>query len=412
LPVPSAEFAPLTRTQDMRRAGKDLLSLELMASRNRTLAWLNGYAQALAAQQLQVPVMAELNPPLWEAGHVAWFQEAWIARNVQRQRGAAADPTLTRLASVEPQADDWYDSSRVPHDSRWTLELPDLDATRQYLADTLDVTLELLAGAAEDDASLYFYRLALFHEDMHAEAFAYTAQTLGLDLRLVREPDPGVSRPALLFPSTRWMLGADPKAGGFVFDNEKWGHEVAIPEFEIDAQAVTWGQYAEFVEDGGYEEERFWSPDGWAWLQREARRTPRHVEQIRHGVLQRRFGRLMRVPAGRAAVHVSAWEAEAWCRWAGRRLPTEVEWEAAAHLGASRGFRWGEVWEWTASTFRPWVGFAADPYRDYSEPWFGSHRVLRGASWATPASLRNPRFRNFYKPDRDDIFCGFRSCAR
>jgi ergothioneine biosynthesis protein EgtB len=196
-----------------------------------------------------------------------------------------------------------------------------------------------------------------------------------------------------------------------VFDNEQWAHEVAIPEFEIDAQAVNWAQYCEFVEDGGYDERGFWSEEGWAWVQREGRRTPRHVDQMRQGVLQRRQGRLVRVPMAQPAMHVSWFEADAWCRWAGRRLPSEVEWEAAAHQGATRGFRWGDVWEWTATTFRPYPGFAAGPYRDYSLPWFGTHKVLRGASFATRARMRHPKYRNFYLPWRDDMFCGFRSCA-
>jgi gamma-glutamyl hercynylcysteine S-oxide synthase len=117
------------------------------------------------------------------------------------------------------------------------------------------------------------------------------------------------------------------------------------------------------------------------------------------------------VTLARPVVHVNCFEAEAWCRWAGRRLPTEVEWEIAAESGASRGWRWGEVWEWTASAFRPYPGFVADPYREYSAPWFGTHQAVRGASFATRARMRHARYRNFYLPERDDIFVGFRSCA-
>ena len=186
---------------------------------------------------------------------------------------------------------------------------------------------------------------------------------------------------------------------------------MAIPEFEVDAQPVTWAQYGEFVEDGGYDERAHWSDDGWAWVEREGRRTPRHVDQMRHGVLQRRFGVLARMPASHPAVHVSWYEADAWCRWAGRRLPSEVEWEAAAHQGSTRGFRWGEVREWTATTFRPYPGFVAGPWRDYSLPAFGSRKVLRGASFATRSALRSARFRGFALPARDDGFFGFRSCA-
>src|SRR5437868_5611931 len=117
-----------------------------------------------------------------------------------------------------------------------------------------------------------------------------------------------------------WLPGAGPP--GFATDNQRQPHPVAIPEFEIHAQAVTWAQYGEFVEDGGYDEPVHWSEAGWEWVGRESRRTPRHVDQMRHGVLRRRFGQLSRVAGAEAAVHVSAFEAEAWCRWAGRRLPS------------------------------------------------------------------------------------------
>ena len=405
--------APNVNSARMRHAGKGLLSLALMDARNHTLRWMAVYEEALAQKRFAVPLSAELNPPLWELGHLGWFQEWWIARNVQRQRGTTCDPTIPRLASIEPDADRWYDSGNVPHDSRWHLDLPDLRCTKQFLADIMDVTLELLEGSDETDDALYFYRLALFHEDMHGEAFATMAQTLGLEVpnaeELMQSPASHPPREPLLFPATRWSFGSG--KGGFVFDNEKWAHEVSVPEFEIDAQPVSWAQYSEFVEDGGYDEEKFWSSAAWAWLQSGGRRTPRHVDQMRQGVLQQRFGRLVRVPLSQAASHVSGYEAKAWCRWAGRRLPTEVEWEVAAHQGAARGFRWGDVWEWTSSNFRPFPGFSADPYLDYSQPWFGNHQVLRGASFATRGRMRSAKYRNFYLPWRDDIFSGFRSCA-
>ena len=408
---------PVTDTPQLREAGRELLSLALMDARNHTLRVFAAWEEALAARDFAVPLMAELNPPLWELGHVGWFQEVWIARNMQRARGPRADPQAARLASIEPAADRWYDSTQVAHDTRWQLDLPTLAATRQYLLDTLDTTLELLDAlpAAADDDALYFYRLALFHEDMHGEAFTYMAQTLDFGAKAFEALLPArphhAPLPALAFPATRWSFGMA-RGAGFVFDNEKWAHEVAVPEFEIDAQPVSWQQYAEFVDDGGYDEPRWWSPAGRAWLESaQGRRGPRHVEQVKGGVLARRFGRLLRVPAGQPVVHVSGHEAEAWCRWAGRRLPTEVEWELAACSGASRGFRWGEVWEWTASPFRPYPGFEPDPYRDYSRPWFGTHQSVRGASFATRARMRHPRYRNFYRPERDDIFVGFRSCA-
>ncbi len=424
-PQPPASSGHDANSPLLRTAGKDLLSLALIDARNHTLRWLSVYEAGLAAIDWRVPMLPELNPPLWEAGHIGWFQEHWIGRHVQRQRGTACDPTGIRLASMLPQADAWYDSSAVSHESRWSLGLPGLQHTKNYLAETVEITLDLLESTddagADPDAALYFYRLALFHEDMHGEAFATMAQTLGMRVdpgdRLARDllgpaasRRSAVQRPPLTFLPMRWTLGLA-RGHGFVFDNEVSAHEVALPEFEIDSQAVTWAQYAEFVEDGGYDDARWWSPAGWQWVEREGRRVPRHVDRLRQGVLQRRFGEQVHLAMHQPVVHVSWYEADAWCRWAGRRLPTEVEWEAAAHVGAMRGFRWGDVWEWTASTFRAYPGFDTDPYRDYSQPWFGTHKVLRGASFATPNRLRHPKFRNFYRPERDDMFCGFRSCA-
>jgi EgtB-related family protein len=193
---------------------------------------------------------------------------------------------------------------------------------------------------------------------------------------------------------------------------------VQVPEFEIDAQPVSWAQFVEFVDDGGYDSPELWSPGGWQWLQdissREGRRGPRYVEQIgvaSGAVMQTRFGQPQRMQGMQPAMHMSWWEAEAWCRWAGRRLPFEVEWEIAAHTAARRGFRWGDVWEWTGSNFAPYPGFKPGPYADYSQPWFGTHKVLRGGSFATRARMKSPKYRNFYLPERDDVFCGFRSCS-
>ncbi len=409
--------SPSIDSPDMRRAGPDLLSLALMDARNHTLHLLGQYEIALAASHFEVPCVPELNPPLWELGHIGWFQEWWLGRNLQRQRGTACDPSATRLASIEPQADRWWDSGQVAHDRRWALDLPDLAGIKRYLLDTLESTLELLEKAPQDDDALYFYRLALFHEDMHGEALIYMAQTLGLPLGLSM-PGPGPVREPLLVPATRWQLGMGAGPGGFSFDNERPAYEVPVPEFEIDAQVVTWAQFVEFVDDGGYDRPELWQAQGWQWLQdkaaAEGRRGPRYVEQIgvaSGAVMQTRFGTPRRMLGGQTVMHVSWWEADAWCRWAGRRLPAEVEWEVAAVNAARRGFRWGEVWEWTGTTFRAYPGFAADPYRDYSEPWFGTHKVLRGASFATRARMKHPKYRNFYLPGRDDIFAGFRSCA-
>ena len=394
----------------MRRAGAELLSLALIDARNHTLRWLSAFEPHLAA----LTAHADVDPPLWLVGHGAWFQEYWVSRNVQRQRGETADATRLRLASIEPQADDWFDPGCHDRVQRWRLQLPDAGALRHYLAETLEVTLDLLAGAGDDDAGLYVYRLALLHEDRLCEALAVCAQALQLPAPEAADT-PWLPRPAratrdpLWFAAQRVVVGSEP--GGLVPPNERWAHDVPLLEFEIDAQAVSWARYAEFVADGGYDDAQWWSPEGWAWVQAEGRRAPRYVEQMRQGVLVNRQGQLQRIGAAQAAVHVSRHEAQAWCRWAGRRLPTEPEWELAALSGVSRGFVFGDVFEWTGGSARAWPGAGAAlpgfaPLREA-----GERGVLRGASWMSRARCKHPRARRFVPPWRDELFCGFRSCS-
>ncbi|MGE0496733.1 MAG: SUMF1/EgtB/PvdO family nonheme iron enzyme [Ramlibacter sp.] len=403
----------------MRHAGHELLSLALMDARNHTLNLLAHYEQALGGQGMQVPQQDDLEPPLWLVGHLGWFAEFWIGRNTQRGLGPGCPAEPVRLASIEPHADRWWSPMLVPHEARWLQQLPDVPATRAWLLDTLETTLELLDKTPDEDDALYFYRLALFHEDLRGEQLISIAQVLGLPLRL--DLPGGVhQREPLVIPATPWLLGLPP--GGFVFDTEKWGYEVAVPEFEIDAQPVSWAQFVEFVDDGGYDRPELWLPEGWDWLQKlaegEGRRGPRYVEQIgvaSGAVMQMHFGRSARMAGSQSTMHVSWWEADAWCRWAGRRLPAEVEWEVAAHAAARRGFRWGDVREWTATTLRPWPGFSPDPWThgaDWSaQPWWGRAKVQRGASFATRARMKHPKVRSFALPGRDDGFVGFRSCA-
>ncbi len=397
-------------TPAVRQAGRDWLSLALMDARNRSLRWIAELSPALSRG---TPADADIDPPAWTLGHIAWYQEAWIARNVQRRRGAACDPSAPRLPSVLAQADALFDPDRVPAADRRALSLPGLDELRQYLADTIDITLDLLAASEDSDEALYFFRLAVLHEDLQSEALAVAAQTLGVPqgdaANLCRPGRQHPPREPLGFPATRWLQGSPDV--GLVLDNERPVQLQQLPEFEIDAQPVSWSQFTEFVEDGGYDDARWWTPEGHAWVQRQGRRTPRHVLQMRQGVLQRRFGRDTRVPLSQPVVHVSAHEAQAWCRWAGRRLPSELEWEVAAHQGAFRGFRWGEVLEWTATTFRPYADPLPQPDRHWSQPAYGNARSLRGASFATSGRLRDPKFRRHAALTHDVSFCGFRSCA-
>jgi len=393
----------------MRCAGADLLSLALIDARNHTLRWLSAFEPHCAA----IEPSAVVDPPLWLVGHASWFQEYWVSRNVQRQRGEATDATRLRLASIEPRADDWFDPACHDRLQRWRLKLPDAAALRHYLAETLEATLDLLDGAEDSDAGLYVYRLALLQEDRLSEALAVAAQALQLPATATEAP--WLPRPAraarepLWFGAQRFVLGSEP--GGMVPPNERWAHEVQLLEFEIDAQAVSWARYAEFVADGGYDDAQWWSAEGWAWVQAEGRRAPRYVEQMRQGVLAHRQGQLLRIGTAQAAVHVSRHEAQAWCRWAGRRLPTEPEWELAALTGASRGFVFGDVFEWVGGSARPWAAGGAELPGLAPLPEPAGCGVLRGASWMTRARCKHPRSRRFVAPWRDELFCGFRSCA-
>jgi gamma-glutamyl hercynylcysteine S-oxide synthase len=348
------------------------LERDLLDSRARAIR----VTADLEGERLLGPRLAIVNPPLWEIGHLSWFQERWCLR--LRVDGSLGD-------SILPGADALYDSSAVAHDTRWDLPLPDLQATRAYGDAVLQCVRARFAREAEDEMLQYFVRLSTFHEDMHAEAFLYTRQTLGY-------PDPGFEFPQtscsagdIEIPGGTFELGAK-RSREFVFDNEKWAHEVTVAPFRIARSPVTNAQFLAFTEAGGVVP-RYWSSESGQWL-------------------QRRYDRWLPLAPDEPVRHVSWDEAQAYCAWAKRRLPTEPELECA-----SARLEVGQVWEWTGSDFLPYPGFAADPYKDYSQPWFGTHKVLRGASFFTPARLRWPTFRNFYMPERADVFCGLRTCA-
>jgi iron(II)-dependent oxidoreductase len=368
---------------------EDLESLagSVRDARRRTVA----LAALLDESQLLGPRLDVVNPPLWELGHVAWFQERWVLRHA------------AGLPPVRPGADALYDSSAIPHDARWTLPLPSLAGTLDHLAAVEGRTLELLATGRADPA---FVRLAVAHEDMHVEAMSFSRQTLGWPAPPLppRAPLDGEERD-LALPAGTHPLGA-PRDAPFVLDNEQWAHPVELAPFSIAREPVSQSAFAAFVDAGGYRARSLWTDAGWRWRDAVGARAPVYWERRDGGWWARWFDRWSPLEPRRAMVHVSWHEAEAFCRWAGRRLPTEAEWEAAAPL-----LRTGDVWEWTASDFLPYPGFVAGAYRDYSQPWFGTHKVLRGRSFATPARLVRRTFRNFYTPDRRDPWCGFRTCA-
>lgn len=370
------------------------LSQQLRDARRRTRL----LTRDLEGPQLFGPKLAIVNPVLWELGHVAWFQERWCLR-------LRTDESLSE--SLLEGADELYDSAAVAHDTRWDLPLPELSATLSYQDRVLERVLARLEREPDNEWFLYFAQLALFHEDMHAEAFHYTRQTLGYaDPLDGNHAGKGALDADVELPGGEFLLGAA-RNSGFHFDNEKWAHRVELKPFHIARTPVTNSQFLEFVRDGGYSRRDLWSPEGWSWKDRAP--APRYWVERDGEWRERRFAKEVRLQGDLPVMHVNWHEASAYCRYAGRRLPGEAEWEMAASFSRGAAANPG-VWEWTSSTFAPYPGFVCDPYREYSEPWFGTHKVLRGGSFATPARLVSNTFRNFYTPDRYDIFAGFRTC--
>jgi iron(II)-dependent oxidoreductase len=430
----------------------DLLIKNIQDTRSRLLQLV----MDLDEDQIYGPLLDTVNPPIWEIGHVAWFQEKWISRN------------LDIKPSVRNGVDLLYNSFDVRHDWRWDLDLPSVKETLRYLEEVLDVSINRIRGNEISSREAYFYLLAIFHEDMHGEAITYTRQALGYPAPsfLGVEGSHSKSEENLPFlirdveiPSGTFYLGAVPDSS-FVFDNEKWVHPVGIEKFSIANTTVTNQQFQNFVDDAGYQNQRFWSPEGWEWRNRTNAKWPVYWEPDSNGNwLYRRFDQWFPLQPYHPIIHVNWFEANAYCKWATRRLPTESEWEVAASsddrilvngLPNSKSlFPWGNapfskeranlnslglgtkdvrdfpssdsvfgcrqmignIWEWTADAFWPFPGFVLDPYREYSAPWFGDHKILRGGSWATQSRLIRNTWRNFYQPHRRDIFAGFRTCA-
>ena len=346
------------------------MAAELIEELRSARAHLRRVADDLGGERELGPKLPIVNPPRWEIGHVGWFQEWWCLRGGGENR-----------ASILPNADALYNSATVAHATRWDLPLPSF---RDTLAYRDEVTRQIIERLERGEASRYFVQLAVRHEDMHAEAFHYTRQTLGYPAPdLPSEPARVRNTEDKEYAGGVFRLGSTADEG-FVFDNEKWSHPIVLSPFRISRGCVTNAQYGEFVKAGG-------NPPRY-WRATEVRRFDRWIERV----------------GDEPVMHVSWHDAQAYCRFAGRRLPTEAEWEYAALNGLEAT---GSVWEWTSSPFLPYPGFVRDPYGEYSEPWFGTHMVLRGGSFATPGRIARQRFRNFYTPERANIFAGFRTCA-
>ncbi len=265
-------------------------------------------------ERLLGPQLAIVNPPLWEIGHVGWFQEHWCLR---WRNGKELAP------SILPNADALYNSSTVAHDTRWGLPLPSLAATRAYLQNVLAKTLDRLAREPDNESLAYFVRLATLHEGMHAEALHYTHQTHGYAEPLRKSgsgtdftgklvPDPDF----LEFAGGSFRLGAERDEQRFVFDNEKWAHDVEVKPFAIAARPVSNAQYLRYVEAGGAAP-RYWRKADGEWR-------------------ERRFDRWALLASDEPVRHVSWNEAQAYCRWAGERLPTRSRGAARTRCARAR----------------------------------------------------------------------------
>ena len=392
----------------------------------------------LERDQFNVPIRDDLNPFLWEIGHIAFFYEAFVLRH------------LGFKEILMPSGDKLYNSFDVEHSTRWNLPLPSHDETLRYAKSVRKLVLERLRDSTPNARSTYLHLLAAQHEDMHAEAATYMRQTCGyVAPHLNRSKTVSSSRSASIIPvdvyfeGGRFQIGAEPSKA-FVYDNEKWAHSTLLEAFQISSTAVSAEQFLAFVESDGYRRRELWSLAGWTWRKSLELEHPVYWRRQSDGNwFQKCFDRTIPLARQLPVIHVSWHEAQAYCAWARRRLPSEAEWEFAARATQESSFEhctpnieWshsgpvsvappqsdptartcyhmiGNVWEWTASAFKAFPGFVVDhPYREYSEPWFGSPKVLKGGSWATSRRLANPTYRNFFPASRNDIFAGFRTCS-
>lgn len=428
------------------------LEANMRDARQRTLELFGD----LDDQQIIGPKLPIVNPMQWEVGHVAWFHEHFIL-----QRTYANKPLSEQAQSV-------YDSIAIHHDQRWDLDLLTRQQTVDYMAKVEDAVLGRLHGQTANLIDSYLYQFTTYHEDMHDEAFIWTRQTLGYpapNLSVARSPglpadaDAGALPGDVHVPGGRFLLGA-PGDAPFVFDNEKWCHPVEVAPFRMARAAVTNAEFAAFIDDGGYQRKALWDDRGWAWRERAKAEHPVYWERDgAGGWVIRAFDRKEALRPHRAVIHINWYEASAWCRWAGRRLPTEAEWEVAATgapdtsgeglADSKRRYPWGDqqpdiercnldgralgtvdvaacpqsdsafgcrqmvgnVWEWCDDWFTPYPGFVPDAYKEYSQTLFGHTKVLRGGAWTTRSRMVTGLYRNFFGPERRDVLGGFRTCA-
>ena len=425
---------------------------------DRVLAAVGDFADTLADDPRWIgPYLPIINPPLWELGHIGWFAEALVHRRLHNLQGLTED------------VDVLYDSAKVSHKSRWEMDFPSPQRSRDYVKRVGDSLAELVLDDRGLDSTAFFAAYVVTHHDAHIEALTYTRQTLDLPAPFIVPRQSFGHDPSVLGDAKvgggRLLLGGS-RQQPFLQDNEKWAHPVDVEPFAMSRTPVTMAEFAQFVDDGGYQRDLFWSEEGLAWRAEVQASEPAYwrrgiEDQWEHRVFTE--WRAVSEDAHTPMAFVSWHEANAFCEWAGRRLPTEAEWEFAASTDSAGDKRWqfpwesafgdpdtaenpappnraaldgrtggvvdvtafadgdgpwghrqmfGNVWEWTSDTFLPYPNFEPDNYRENSEPWFGTRKVLRGGSWATRSRYVRATFRNFFTPDRQDVIAGFRTCAR
>ncbi len=424
----------------------------LTDTRSRTLELVAPLREAQLTRQ-HSPLMS---PIVWDLGHIANFEEQWVRR--------AHDPQGRRDDEAR-RRDHLYDAVAHPRAKRRRLPLLEHGACLDYLQDTRRRTLDTLARAAfpATDPLLaggFVHAMLAQHEAQHSETILQTIQLIDdLTYEPPRRHDPAGTLTPLgdaveaIIPAGAFIMGTDDRTR--TYDNERPAHEVHVARFGIDLCPTTNEQFLRFMDDGGYRRPELWTPEGWRWALESGVSHPAQWWQARDGTWwERAFGRLVPVALDQPVIHVCWYEADAYARWAGKRLPTEPEWEKAAawdlETGTARRYPWGDaapapelanldqrtfspaavgayprgvsyfgchqllgdVWEWTASDLAPYPGFVAFPYPEYSEVFFGKGlKVLRGGSWATQPLIARNTFRNWDLPQRRQIFAGFR-CAR